>query len=246
MKRIEIDALALAPGGEAGGAALRDGGARFDEIVDVRSPSEFAEDCIPGSANLPVLDDAERAEVGTIYVQRSKFLARKVGAAKVAANIAAHLAGPLAEKPADYAPLVLCWRGGQRSRAMAAVMAEIGWRVAVLEGGYRAYRRRVVDALYHRDPWFDVVLLDGPTGAGKTEILARVAALGRPVVDLEALARHKGSVFGFARDAEQPSQKAFEGAVLAALERAASLGGPVQVEAESSKIGERLRPPALW
>ncbi|MBC7157195.1 MAG: tRNA 2-selenouridine(34) synthase MnmH, partial [Rhodobacteraceae bacterium] len=100
-----------------------------DEIIDVRSPAEFAEDHLPGAINLPVLDDAERARVGTIYKQQSPFLARKVGAALVAANAARHLLGPLADRPGGWRPVLYCWRGGQRSGSFATILEQIGWRV---------------------------------------------------------------------------------------------------------------------
>ncbi|MBC7477653.1 MAG: tRNA 2-selenouridine(34) synthase MnmH, partial [Pseudorhodobacter sp.] len=101
----------------------------FDDIIDVRAPAEFAEDHIPGAISLPVLDDAERAEVGTIYKQVSPFTARKVGAALVAKNASAHLQGPLASKTGAWKPLVYCWRGGQRSGSFASILGQIGWRV---------------------------------------------------------------------------------------------------------------------
>lgn len=217
--------------------------ARFDAIIDVRSPSEFAEDHIPGAINLPVLDDAERAEVGTLYVQRSKFLARRLGAAKVARNIAAHLDGALADRDGSFRPLIHCWRGGQRSGAMAAVMDQIGWPVTVLDGGYTTWRRRVQSALYG-PPTSSVVLLDGGTGSGKTALLPHLAARGIQTLDLEALADHRGSLFG-GTGRRQPSQKLFESRLYAALETL-DPGRPVVVEAESSRIGGRTLPPALW
>lgn len=241
---FEIDAVQF----HAFGGASVAGGADFDDVIDVRSPSEFAEDSVPGSINLPVLSDAERAEVGTIYVQTSKFSAKKLGARLISQNIAGHLGAHLRDKPADYRPLVLCWRGGQRSRSMAIVLSEIGWRAGVLSGGYRAYRRDVARRLYETPAPFAVALIDGPTGVGKTEVLRRLAERGAPVVDLEKLAGHKGSVFGSAPSGGQPSQKAFEGALVAALDAArnAAPGRPILMEAESSKIGERIIPPSLW
>ncbi len=116
----------------------------FDEIIDVRSPSEFAEDHVPGAINLPVLDDAERAEVGTIYKQVSAFTARKIGAALVARNAAQHLQGPLADRDGGWRPLVYCWRGGQRSGSFASILSQVGWRVELIAGGYKAYRKLVV------------------------------------------------------------------------------------------------------
>ncbi|SFS77471.1 tRNA 2-selenouridine(34) synthase MnmH [Brevundimonas viscosa] len=221
--------------------AARDG---FDALIDVRSPSEFAEDHLPGAINLPVLDDAQRAAVGTEYVQGSKFEARRHGAALVARNIAAHLEGPLAAVGGGFRPLVYCWRGGQRSGAMVAVMDQVGWPVTVLDGGYQTWRRQVVAALYDAPLPHRLVALDGPTGCGKTALLQALAARGVQTLDLEALAAHRGSLFG-AMPGGQPSQKAFETALHDALSRL-DPARPVVVEAESSRIGERVVPPSLW
>ncbi|MGB0497225.1 MAG: tRNA 2-selenouridine(34) synthase MnmH [Rubricella sp.] len=217
--------------------------APFDDIIDVRSPSEYAEDHVPGAISLPVLDDAERARVGTIYVQESRFLARKIGAALVARNAAAHIEGPLADRDGGWKPLVYCWRGGQRSGSFATILRQIGWQVEVLEGGYRSYRRAVVDAMYHAAFPAPVIVLDGNTGTAKTDILGRLPGHGVQVIDLEGLANHRGSLFGALGD--QPSQKAFEGAIALAAARL-DPARPVVVEAESSKIGEVSIPPALW
>jgi tRNA 2-selenouridine synthase len=222
---------------------LQGGVGRFDMVIDVRSPCEFAEDHILGAMNLPVLSDAERAEVGTIYVQRSKFEARRIGAAYIARNVAAHLEEALGDRPGGWRPLLYCWRGGQRSNSMALILSQVGWRTTVLRGGYRTYRREVVAQLYEDGPALDVVLLDGPTGVGKTEVLARLAGRGVQTLDLEGLAQHRGSLFG--EMGGQPSQKLFESRLAAAL---AGLDPrrPVVVEAESSRIGERFLPPRLW
>jgi len=216
----------------------------FDSVIDVRSPAEYAEDHLPGAINLPVLSDAERARVGTIYVQDSAFRARKIGGALVARNIARHLDGPLAGKDGGWQPLVYCWRGGQRSGAFALWLREVGWRARTLEGGYQSYRRAVVAQLYDTSLPHRIVLLDGNTGTAKTELLARVGARGGQVLDLEGLANHRGSVLG-ARPGGQPAQKGFESALAAAL-AALDPARPVLVEAESSKVGERLVPPSLW
>jgi tRNA 2-selenouridine synthase len=215
----------------------------FDDIIDVRSPAEYAEDHLPGAISLPVLSDAERAEVGTIYKQVAPFTARKVGAALVAANAARHLQGPLADRPGGWRPLVYCWRGGQRSGSFASILAQIGWRVETLAGGYKAWRGLVVQAVYETPVPASLVVLDGNTGSAKTEILAGLSALGVQTLDLEGMANHRGSLFG-SRGA-QPSQKTFEARlalVLAALDPAR----PVVVEAESSKVGECRLPPRLW
>jgi tRNA 2-selenouridine synthase len=227
-------AVDLAPG-------VRDG---FDAIIDVRSPSEYAEDHIPGALNLPVLDDAQRAAVGTEYVRGSKFLARRTGAALVARNIAAHLEGALGDRDGSFRPLVYCWRGGQRSGAMVTVMDQVGWPVTVLEGGYQTWRRQVKATLYDAPLAHRLVLLDGPTGAGKTALLGALASRGVHTLDLEALAAHRGSLFG-AMPGGQPSQKAFETRLADALSRL-DPARPIVVEAESSKIGARVIPPSLW
>jgi tRNA 2-selenouridine synthase len=219
--------------------------ARFEEVVDVRSPAEFDEDHIPGAINLPVLSNAERAEVGTIYVQESRLRARRIGAAYVARNIAAHLQGALADRTGAYAPLIYCWRGGQRSNAMATVLSQVGWRVSVIAGGYKTYRRHVTARLYDGTFAPGVVLLDGNTGSAKTEILGRLARQGAQTLDLEGLAEHRGSLFGALAGHAQPSQKMFESRLLTAMD-ALDPARAVLIEAESSKIGQRMIPPALW
>lgn len=216
----------------------------FDDIIDVRAPAEWAEDHLPGAINLAVLDDAERAEVGTIYKEVSPFTARKVGAALVARNASLHLQGPLADKPGGWRPLVYCWRGGQRSGSFATILAQIGWRVETIAGGYKAWRALVVAALYDQPFPCPVVVLDGNTGSAKTDILNSLPALGVQVIDLEGLARHRGSLFG-ARAGGQPSQKAFESALAMALV-GLDANRVVVVEAESSKVGNCRLPPGLW
>jgi tRNA 2-selenouridine synthase len=218
---------------------------RFDEIIDVRTPAEFAEDHVPGAVNLPVLSNDERAEVGTIYVQVSRLKARRVGAAYVARNIANHLQGPLQNKAGSYAPLIYCWRGGQRSEAMATVLSQVGWRPTRLRGGYRTYRRAVTAALYDHGRVPRLVLLDGFTGSAKTEILGRLGSLDVQTLDLEGLAGHRGSLLGRLGAAGQPSQKMFESRLLGELNRL-DPSRPAVVEAESSKIGEINLPPVLW
>lgn len=216
----------------------------FDQIIDVRSPAEFAEDHLPGAINLPVLDNEERARVGTIYKQVAPFDARKIGAALVFRNAARHIETSLAGHEGGWKPLVYCWRGGQRSGAFAWMLREIGWRADTIEGGYKAYRRLVVKALYDDDLGLRLIRLGGYTGTAKTEILGRLARDGVQVLDLEALACHRGSLLG-GRDLPQPSQKGFESALVGVLS-ALDPTRPVVVEAESSKIGAITLPPALW
>lgn len=215
-----------------------------DTLIDVRSPAEFATDHVPGAINLPALSNAERAEVGTIYVQDSAFRARKIGAAMVARNVATHLEGPLADKSGSWRPLVYCWRGGQRSGSFASILIQIGWRAETVAGGYQQYRRLVADMLHDQPLRHRLILLDGNTGTGKTEILSRLADMGMQVIDLEGMANHRGSLLG-ARDGGQPSQKMFETRLAQALTRCDPTQ-PVVVEAESSKIGRLNLPPSLW
>ncbi|WP_373354936.1 tRNA 2-selenouridine(34) synthase MnmH [Pseudoroseicyclus sp. CXY001] len=216
----------------------------FDDVIDVRSPAEFAEDHVPGAISLPVLSNEERATVGTIYAQESPFRARKVGAALVARNSADHIAGPLADRTGGWRPLVYCWRGGQRSNSFASILSQIGWRAEVVEGGYRSWRRLVSAFLYEAELPLRLVLLDGDTGTAKTELLHRLKARGRPVLDLEGLAHHRGSLLG-PMPGGQPAQKGFETALAMAL-AALPPGAVVLAEAESSKIGSLTLPPALW
>ena len=221
-------------------SALKQAG--FDTIIDVRSPSEFAEDHLPGAINLPVLSDSERAEVGTIYAKVSPFMARKVGAALVARNAAHHLEGSLREMEGGWRPLIYCWRGGQRSGSFASILAQIGWRVEVLSGGYQSYRRLVVERLYRNDFPCPVILLDGNTGTAKTEVIRRLPSLQIQSINLEGLANHRGSALG--AYGAQPGQKAFESALANHIE-ALDPGKPVVLEAESSRIGRLNLPPAL-
>ncbi|MFD0859582.1 tRNA 2-selenouridine(34) synthase MnmH [Roseovarius aquimarinus] len=215
-----------------------------DTLIDARSPAEFAEDHLPGAINLPSLDDAQRAEVGTIYVQEDRFKARRIGASMVARNVAAHLEGPLAHHGGGWQPLVYCWRGGQRSGSFVSILEQIGWRVRLLDGGYRAYRRLVVGILYDSPLALRPVLLDGNTGTAKTRLLHLLEREGVQIVDLEGLANHRGSALG-AMEGGQPTQKLFEGRL---AQKLATLDPkrPVVIEAESHKVGTRILPPSLW
>lgn len=217
---------------------------QFSEIIDVRSPTEFAEDHIPGAINLPVLDDRQRAEVGTMYCQHSRQQARRIGAAYVTKNISAYLDGFFASKPSNYRPLIYCWRGGMRSASMASILRSIGWYTHVVDGGYRTWRQHVISLLQNKNVNFSFVLIDGQTGTSKTKILHRLAAQGAQVIDLEALAEHRGSVFGGLAHTQQPSQKYFESLIYHRLDSFDS-SRPVFLEAESPKIGRRAIPRTL-
>ena len=216
----------------------------FDAIVDARSESEYAEDHLPGAVNWPVLDDEERHLVGTLYVQTSPLAARKLGAALVSRRIAAIVEAQVHDKPREWRPLVYCWRGGQRSGSLALVLAQIGFRTAQLQGGYKAFRARVradLDALPAR---FTCRVLCGRTGSGKTRLLQALRDAGAQVLDLEGLARHRGSVLGGLPHEDQPTQKAFDTAVWHAM-RAFDAQRPVFIESESRKIGALAVPEAL-
>lgn len=208
----------------------------FDTLIDARSPAEFADDRIPGAISCPVLDDAQRAKVGTLYKQVSPFAARKLGAVLVARNIAEHMATQFADKTKEWRPLVYCWRGGQRSGAFTHILREVGWNAARLEGGYRTWRRHVLEQLELLPAGLEFRVVTGPTGSAKSRILEALAGLGQQVLHLEALAAHKGSVLGNLPGIEQPSQRRFESDLYASLVRFDPTR-PVYVEAESRKIG---------
>ncbi len=234
MKRQSTHSVAIDP------SILTD----FDAILDARSPAEFAEDHIPGAESAPVLDNEERARVGTIYKQVSPFDAKKTGAALVARNISAHIETKFLEKPKNWRPLVYCWRGGKRSGAMAHILREIGWEAATLEGGYRAYRRYVVERLASVPASLSFRVVHGVTGSGKSRLLRSLGKTSAQVLDLEDLAAHRGSVLGNLPERPQPSQKMFESRLLAELERL-DASKPVFVEGESRKIGQLQVPEAL-
>ncbi|MGC1505982.1 MAG: tRNA 2-selenouridine(34) synthase MnmH [Sulfitobacter sp.] len=217
---------------------------KADTIIDVRAPIEFAQDHIPGAINLPVLNDAERETIGTIYTQDSPFNARKLGGALVAHNTAHHLRNTLADKDGSWQPLVYCWRGGQRSGAFATILDHVGWRVQLLQGGYRSYRRAVVQTLYDHPLPHRLMLIEGGTGTAKTALLHHLSQLGAQTLDLEGLADHRGSLFG-AITTPQPAQRMFESRVANAIGRL-DPNKITFVEAESSKIGQRIIPPSLW
>lgn len=217
---------------------------QFDTLIDARSPTEFAEDHLPAALNWPVLDDDERREVGTEYKQISAFDARKRGAALVARNVAAHIETHVLDKPKGWRPLVYCWRGGQRSGTLAWFLGQIGFRTHVVEGGYKAFRHVVMEQLQALPAQLDLRVVCGKTGSGKTRLLRALAAQGAQVLDLEALASHRGSVLGSVPGHPQPTQKAFDTAVWAQLRRF-DVSKPVFVESESKRIGKLQVPEAL-
>ncbi len=217
---------------------------RFGAVIDARSPAEFAEDHLPGAVNWPVLDDDERRLVGTEYAQVSAFEAKKRGAALVAKNIAAHIEREVMDKPKGWQPLVYCWRGGQRSGALAWFLDQMGFRTHVLTGGYKAFRAAVRVELEGQPKTLRYRVICGKTGSGKTRLLGALREAGAQVLDLEALASHRGSVLGILPGRPQPGQKAFETTLWDELRRF-DPQRPVYVESESKKVGNLRVPEAL-
>lgn len=218
----------------------------FTEIIDVRSPEEFALDHIPGAINLPVLNNEERKVVGTLY-KENPFEARKLGATIISRNVAQHLETVLSQRGPDYSPLLYCWRGGMRSRSMTTILKSIGWRANVLNGGYRAFRQHVVrenDTLFKQDN-LDLRVLSGLTGVGKTRLLHAIKAEGGQIIDLEGIANHKGSLLGAAPTSGQPTQKKFETLLWHEMSQL-DPSRPIYLEGESNRIGDVHCPPALW
>ena len=218
--------------------------ADFQVIIDTRSPAEYALDHIPGALNFPVLDDEERRITGTTYVQVSAFEARKIGGAMVARNIARHLDDSFRDKARDWRPLVYCWRGGMRSGSFVTWLRLVGWDAQQLKGGYKAFRAHVIERLNAVTPMLQLRVLCGPTGSAKTRVLQALAEQGEQVLDLEALAAHRGSVLGGIPGHDQPSQKGFETQLMTAL-TALDPNRRVWVEAESRRIGRISVPDAL-
>ncbi|CAB3807680.1 tRNA 2-selenouridine synthase [Paraburkholderia ultramafica] len=216
----------------------------FDEIIDVRTPLEFAEDHIPGALNAPVLSNEERVLVGTTYKQVSPFEGTRIGAALVARNIAHHLETTFADRPRSWRPLIYCWRGGKRSGSVTTLFNMIGWNARQLEGGYKSYRRATLHTLETLPRTFNYIALVGPTGSGKTRLLSALHQAGAQTLDLEALASHRGSLLGAWTGVPQPSQKRFDTLLACALHEF-DPGRPVFVEAESRRIGLVALPLAL-
>ena len=208
----------------------------YADIIDARSEGEYAEDFIPGAANHPVLNNDERARVGTLNREVSAFEAKRMGAALVSRNIANMLEQHFADKPRDWAPLIYCWRGGKRSRSLTLVLREIGFKAVQLDGGYKAYRARVAQELTELPKRFNYVTICGCTGTGKTALLLTLRDGGAQVIDLEGLANHKGSLLGEHVATKQPTQKRFDSLLWSAL-RLLDPAQPVFVESESKKIG---------
>ena len=217
---------------------------QFSAVIDARSEGEYAEDHLPGAINWPSLNNEERIRVGTLYKQVSPFEAQKIGAALVAANISRHIQTHVLDKARNWQPLIYCWRGGKRSNSLALILGQIGFKVHLIEGGYKAFRKAVVEDTPRRVQPLQFRVLCGPTGSGKTRLLQALAAQGAQVLDLEAIASHRASVLGVIPGQPQPTQKAFETLLWDALRRL-DPQRPVFVEAESKKVGNVTVPESL-
>ncbi len=216
----------------------------YDAIIDARSESEFALDHLPGAVNWPTLNDEERVLVGTMYVQVNQFEAKKRGAAIAARNIANHIERHVIDKPKDWKPLAYCWRGGKRSGSLSLILDQIGFRVTLVEGGYKAFRAAMLLDLKLQVERLQFQVVCGTTGSGKTRLLQALADAGAQVLDLEALASHRSSVLGAIPGRPQPSQKHFDSLVWDAL-RNFDAAKVVYVESESKKVGNVAIPTAL-
>ena len=226
----------------------------FDTIIDARSESEFALDHLPGAVNWPTLNDEERKLIGTMYVQVNQFEAKKRGAAMAARNIASHIERDVITKPKEWRPLAYCWRGGKRSGSLSLILDQIGFRVTLVEGGYKAFRSAMLVDIADKVSHLDFQVVCGTTGSGKTRLLQALAQAGAQVLDLEALASHRSSVLGALPGQPQPTQKRFDTLIWEAL-RLFDPQRPVFVESESKKVGnvalplsliERMRASPCW
>lgn len=216
---------------------------KYSLVIDARSPHEYAEDHIPGAINLPVVDDDQFAEVGKAY-RVNPHNAYVVGAQYALRNIADHVERLIRSYPADARFLVYCFRGGKRSRAWAEPLRAIGYQTDVLQGGWKAYRRAVLAALGTLPLQFEFRVVAGMTGSGKTRLLRALRVIGQQVIDLEALAVHKGSLLGLMPGDRQPTQKLFDSELVRLLS-SLDKTRPVWVEAESKKVGRLQLPDAL-
>ena len=216
----------------------------YDTIIDARSEGEFALDHLPGAVNWPTLNDEERVLIGTMYVQVNQFEAKKRGAAIAARNIASHIERHVIDKARDWKPLAYCWRGGKRSGSLSLILDQIGFRVTLVEGGYKAFRAAMLLDIARQVARLNFKVVCGTTGSGKTRLLQALASAGAQVLDLEALASHRSSVLGAIPGQPQPSQKRFDTMVWDAL-RKFDPAGVVYVESESKKVGNVAIPTAL-
>lgn len=222
--------------------ALRDKGAL---LVDARSPAEYAEASVPGALNVPILDDAERTEVGTLYKKVGKQQARRRGVEIVAPKIPALVELVARHHAGTSLPvIVFCWRGGMRSLALAQFLELAGIPARQLNGGHKNFRRHVLEFFEHGQ-WGRLLVFRGLTGVGKTLWLHRLTGCGHPVIDLEGLANHRGSAFGNLGLQPQPGQKMFEALLWDKLRKVAP-DGYALAEGESRHIGRVALPVRVY
>lgn len=218
--------------------------ARYALVIDARSEHEYAEDHVPGAINLPVVDDSQYAVVGTMH-KDDTHRAYLIGVEHSLRNMADHIAGVISTLSRDDRILVYCFRGGKRSRLWADTLRIIGFRADIVPGGWKAYRRWVRAELERLPATLSFRVLLGATGAGKTRLLGALRAVGAQVLDLEALAHHRGSLIGDLPGDRQPTQKYFD-SLLHDVLRSFDPSRPVWVEAESKRIGAVQLPDALY
>ena len=209
-------------------------------IVDVRSEGEYKEATIPGAINLPLLDNIQRALVGIAYKEQGPEAARRLGLEIIGPNLGRYVESFRRLDPGKGI-ILFCWRGGLRSKFVAELLDTMGLQVHRLKGGYKSYRRFVNDYLGRDTLPQQAIVLHGLTGVGKTEVLVQLRQAGLPVLDLEGLAQHRGSVYGKIGLPPSPSQKMFEALIVQELMQAEQAGVFV-VECESRRLGKLLLP----
>lgn len=211
-------------------------------LLDVRSPGEYEQGHIPGAISFPLFTDAERAEVGTAYKHQGKEPAFILGL-----GIAGPKMAEFVQKAVEIAPqrkvALHCWRGGQRSGSMAWLLRQAGFEVETLNGGYKNYRQHVLNSFSSFQQKF--IVIGGKTGSGKTRILRKLAEYGEQIIDLEGLAHHKGSAFGFIGEAPQPTVEQFENDLFDSLSKQ-NPERTVWLENESRSIGRVFIPEGFW
>jgi len=211
--------------------------------IDVRSENEFEEGTIPGAVNIPIFNNEERAVIGTIYTKESPQKARDIGLEIVSRKLPDLY--KQVEEAAEKRPILLfCWRGGMRSKSLAAVLDLMGLPVFRLIGGYKAYRHSIV-SFFETGFHHQVIVLKGNTGTGKTELLKKLKEEGYPVIDLEGLSNNRGSVFGCIGLGAQPTQKTFESLLYEEIHRY-NHDLYLVMECESRRIGKITLPDAVF
>lgn len=210
-------------------------------VIDVRSPSEYARGHIPGAFNIPLFNDDERAAVGTKYVKEGRQQAVKLGLELVGPKLNWFI-DKLNSTVSQKNILVYCWRGGMRSASMSWLFGLAGFKPLTLEGGYKSFRRHAQAAF---DRKYKFIVLGGMTGCGKTEILKKLKHAGEQAIDLEALANHKGSAFGWINQPQQPTTEHFENLLFYEL-RKLNPSQPIWIEDESKSIGSIFLPQSIY